>query len=214
MRKLLKSCILTAIALFIVFAAAPRAEAEGSSNVICPRPLSQLGIGYDNGISVKILDTVADAPADAKDLSLNGDGSVLGWCEEDAVYLAGEGGINAGRDCRQMFYHIKSIDFGDAFYTGDVVTMESMFTGSSNLQSLDLSCFDTSNVTDMSHMFDSCESLQALELSSWNVENVSSMEYMFHCCYSLSQIGSFPLSHPAFEQSTFLHCNPAVVYGN
>lgn len=72
--------------------------------------------------------------------------------------------------------------------TSEVTSMNAMFDGCSNLESLDLSHFDTSNVTDMYGMFGGCSNLTSLDLSSFNTNNVTNMDWMFGNCNNLVRI--------------------------
>lgn len=72
--------------------------------------------------------------------------------------------------------------------TSEVTSMNAMFDGCSNLESLDLSHFDTSNVTDMYGMFGGCCNLTSLDLSSFNTNNVTNMDWMFGNCNNLVRI--------------------------
>ena len=60
-----------------------------------------------------------------------------------------------------------------------------MFSGMSNLKTIDISDFDTSNVTNMSSMFNNCSNLENLNISGWNTENVQNMTSMFSGCKKL-----------------------------
>ena len=66
--------------------------------------------------------------------------------------------------------------------------MSSMFSGCSNLTSLDVSNFDTSNVTGMSYMFYNCSSLNNLDLRNFVTSDVTNMIYMFRNCSSLTSL--------------------------
>ena len=54
-----------------------------------------------------------------------------------------------------------------------------MFSGMSNLTTLDLSNFDTSKVTDMCYMFSGMSKLTTLDLSSFDTSKVTDMSSMF-----------------------------------
>lgn len=73
---------------------------------------------------------------------------------------------------------LKTINFGDNFYSDCVTRMNSMFNGTASLESVDLSKFNTSGVTDMSYMFASSGVLE-LDLSSFDTSRVQSMASMF-----------------------------------
>ena len=57
--------------------------------------------------------------------------------------------------------------------------MSYMFSGCSNLTTLDLSNFDTSNTLNMKNMFTNCNSLISLNLSHFNVSLINNTENMF-----------------------------------
>ena len=72
--------------------------------------------------------------------------------------------------------------------TDEVVSMDSMFFGCSNLTELDLSGFNTDKVTGMRCMFISCSSLKELDLTGFNTDNVTNMSSMFYGCQSLTTL--------------------------
>ena len=53
---------------------------------------------------ISIQNTVKDAIPGAKDLSLETDGSILGWRKDNTLYLAGNKGIQAPEDCSFLFF--------------------------------------------------------------------------------------------------------------
>ena len=139
----------------------------------------QSGILRKNVASITFLDTVADAPEDAWDVSEEGNGRVLAWVTGQApaydLYIAGRGGVRAPENCFGLFAgyaNATSITFGTAFDTSEVTDMGSMFTLCVKLTNLDVHNFDTSHVTDMHYMFSGCYSLTNLDLSSFDFSNV------------------------------------------
>ena len=68
-----------------------------------------------------------------------------------------------------------------------------MFSGCTNIISIDLSSFDTSNVIDMKHMFSICCFMEKINLSNLKTDKVTDMSYMFNRCLSLEKI-EFPPS--------------------
>ena len=140
---------------------------------------------YDVG-SVTFLDTTADAPEDAWDISEKENGSVLAWVTGQApaydLYIAGEGGVQAPEDCSGLFagyLNATSITFGTAFDTSLVTDMSYMFSSCDSLTALDLRNFDTSHVTNMASMFSTCFSLRDLDISSFDTSLVTDMSCMF-----------------------------------
>ena len=139
--------------------------------------------------TIRILDTLTDAPEDAWDVSEAGNGAVLAWVEPSGelydLYIGAEGGVNAPRDCTYLFFgyvNMEQIDFGNAFHTADVVFMDDMFLGCKSLSNLDLSSFDTSNVQEMPFMFKGCEALTDLILSNRFVTANANARNMFYDC--------------------------------
>ena len=86
-------------------------------------------------------------------------------------------------------------------YTRNVTDMSYMFSGCSNLSSLDFRnksgsdtnmtdnyIFNTEKVTSMKGMFAYCRKLTTLDLSGWNTSSVTNMEQMFIECNNLQTI--------------------------
>ena len=149
---------------------------------------------YDIG-SVTFLDTTADAPEDAWDISEKENGSVLAWVTGQApaydLYIAGEGGVQAPRYCSYLFKgyaNATSITFGTAFDTSEVWSMGGMFSGCEKLTNLDVHNFDTSQVTDMTGMFSQCSELSILDVNSFDTSHVTDMTVMFFGCSSLTDL--------------------------
>ena len=70
--------------------------------------------------------------------------------------------------------------------TDNVTDMTEMFSGCTNLTSLDLSRFNTSNVTNMQYMFAGCDSLTTIYVGDgWDVSKVTNGDEMFSGCYNL-----------------------------
>ena len=83
--------------------------------------------------------------------------------------------------------NLTSLDVS-SFNTSKVTSMNSMFHICTNLTSLDLSSFDTSKVTYMGSMFGGCKQLNTLNLSGWNTSNILNMNGMFGNCTALNTI--------------------------
>ena len=82
------------------------------------------------------------------------------------------------------------------FNNSQVTDMYLMFSGMSSLTSLDLSNFDTSKVTSMASMFSGMSSLTSLDLSNFDTSKVTSMASMFSGMSSLTllNLSSFDTS--------------------
>lgn len=83
--------------------------------------------------------------------------------------------------CYRWFakYSLNNIIGWANFNTSEVKTMEGMFSGAYNLESINLSNFDTKNVENMANMFRNCYALKSLDLSKFNTEKVTNMDQMF-----------------------------------
>ena len=74
------------------------------------------------------------------------------------------------------------------FNTSAVTNMVAMFRGCSKLTSLNLSNFNTSAVTNMSRMFENCSGLTSLNVSNFNTSAVTNMSDMFRECSGLKSL--------------------------
>ncbi|MCD8222657.1 MAG: BspA family leucine-rich repeat surface protein [Clostridiales bacterium] len=184
--------------------------------------------------NIIFLDSLDHMPSDAWDISAGGDGSVWAWveiCEPGTVnrgyegewyilYIAGDGGVNAGKNCKSLFsgyQNMETIDFNDCFHTENVTDMSSMFKKCASLKELDLSSFDTSRVQNMESMFKAGEemegkdfdsSLKKINLSNFNTSQVTNMKGMFFGCILLEEldVGSFDTSQVKNMASMFYGC--------
>lgn len=151
--------------------------------------------------SVTFLDTLADAPEDAWDVSEAGDGTVMAWVKRNEsvpdptssvanmdlydLYIGAEGGVRAGQSCREMFagyWNVRTFSFAEAFRSDDAEDMYSMFNGCFLIQTLDLSSFDTAHVQDLGNMFRNCAALQNLILGEHFVTDNADTRGMFEGC--------------------------------
>ena len=84
-----------------------------------------------------------------------------------------------------------------------------LFSGCSNLTSLDVSGFDTSNVTDMRWMFYGCSGLTSLDVSGFDTSNVTYMWQMFYGCSGLTSldVSGFDTSNVTDMNGVFGGCS-------
>ena len=103
---------------------------------------------------------------------------------------------------------ITSLDVSN-FNTSKVTDMYEMFFKCRSFTSLDLSNLNTSNVTDMSSMFSGCGGLTSLDLSGWNTSMVTDMSSMFSGCRGLTSldVSNFDTSMVTDMSSMFSGCN-------
>ena len=93
--------------------------------------------------------------------------------------------------------------------TSKVTKMGAMFRYCSGLTALDLSNFDTSKVTDMDDMFSGCSGLTSLNLSNWDTSKVTTMNGTFYGCSNLTSldINHFNTSKVASMYNLFARCD-------
>ena len=86
--------------------------------------------------------------------------------------------------------------------------MNSMFTGCSELTSLDVSNFNTANVRDMYYMFAGCLALISLDVTNFNTANVTNMSGMFFRCSELTslEVTNFNTANVTDMSSMFCNC--------
>lgn len=87
-------------------------------------------------------------------------------------------------------------------------SMNSMFSGCTNLYSADVSNWDTSQVSSMEKVFIDCSGLTSVNVSNWDVSNVESMYGLFDGCKNLKSLDltNWQTSKLANMQNMFKHC--------
>lgn len=159
--------------------------------------LGKTGLARSSVSTVTFLNTLADRPQDAWDVSAQGDASVMAWAvpadkggNKYELYIAAEGNVGA-ESCESLFAwydHLTKINFNHCFYTGRSKSMSKMFYKCERLQELDLSDFRTELVSDMSAMFSGCSSLASLGLQELRTGSVKDMGDMFVSCEKLEHL--------------------------
>lgn len=154
-------------------------------------------------------------------LTVNGTGDLSGdrgyysenfaWSRYKDQITSAEINVRGMTDASCLFSgcsNMVSVDLSN-FDTSNVTEMGGMFEMCSNLSSLDVSGFDTSNVTDMSGMFSRCSNLTNLDVSGFDTSNVMGMEYMFAMCSGLTSldVSSFDTSSVTGMESMFWDCS-------
>ncbi|MCD8107926.1 MAG: BspA family leucine-rich repeat surface protein [Oscillospiraceae bacterium] len=162
---------------------------------------------------IVFLDSLSTYPSGAWDFSTNKDYSVIGWLDGTCLYVAGDGGVIAGKDMSNMFSgytSLTSISF-KGFDTSNATNMSGLFENCSSLTSLSLDSpsskgFVTSKVTDMSSMFYNCSSLTSLSLSSMNTSKVVNMSNMFNNCSSLTSLYISKFNTSKVTDMSYMFC--------
>ena len=85
---------------------------------------------------------------------------------------------------------------------------ESMFEGSTNIISVDLSKFDASKVTSMFGMFYQCSSLKEINFGNIDTSSLNNMESLFDLCFSLTTVdlSKFDTSKVTTMSGMFYFC--------
>lgn len=123
-------------------------------------------IDGDGVLTIKPKDESDGGALDCPDAT-NGD---YPWSNETNSITAVkfEDKIEAAQSIAHLFSgctNLKTIDFG-GLDTSGTTNMEGLFSGCSSLTSLDLSLFDMSKVTNMDNMFDGCSQLEIIQISA------------------------------------------------
>ena len=83
--------------------------------------------------------------------------------------------------------NVETIEMKDSDFS-NVTDMVGMFYKCSGATTIDIANCNTSNVTNMSQMFNSCEKLTSLDLSGFDTSNVTDMSFMFPFCSNLTSL--------------------------
>ena len=141
--------------------------------------------------SVSVLDTLANKPADAWDVSDEKNGTVWAWVDEGMnLFIAGEGGVTA-KSCTKLFAHYESataFHFDGNFYTDITKDVYGMFLYCKKLETIDLNSWNVSNVTNFSELFYGCHKLRTVKFDTWDTSNAQAFGTMFNGCVKLEQV--------------------------
>lgn len=114
-------------------------------------------------------------------------------------------------NCAYLFYNGARIENSDLFISKcqNVISTSSMFSGCTELTSIDLTNFSSLPNTSMQNMFYNCQSLTNVILTNFNTTNVKSMANLFKSCSSLEtvDVSSFNTSKVTNISSLFDGCN-------
>lgn len=150
-------------------------------------------------------------------LTVNGKGDFLDtqgrpdWREYNSYIVTADINVEGMTTLRTLFSgctNLISVDFRDAD-TSEVTEMQSMFYRCHSLKTIDFTGLNATNVTDMSSMFEGCTSLKNIDLSALNTENVNDMSHMFEACKSLETIdlSNVNVSNVTTMESMFTKCS-------
>ena len=164
--------------------------------------------------SVTFLDSTKNLPDNAWDVSVEKNGSVMAYVKKNEklydLYITGDGGINAGEACQDLFCNytnMKKINFNNCFHTDYATSLGYMFIYCGKLESIDFSGFNTSAVTNMEYMFFDCKSLKRINISSFDTSSVITMNDMFNACKSLKKLNISSFDTSNVENMSLMFCN-------
>ncbi len=105
------------------------------------------------------------------------------------------------------FSNVESVDLTGAD-TSAVKSMSGLFYDCTSLTTLDLGGIDTSSAEEMSGMFNNCTSLTSLDLSSFDTSSVTTMSSMFWKCTMLTSLdlSGFDTSSVKTMEKMFYGC--------
>lgn len=105
--------------------------------------------------------------------------------------------------------NLESIENFQNIDTSNATDMNGLFSGCSNLKTIDLSNFNTENVRNMSQMFYGCVSLKEIDLSVFNTSKVTNMGSMFSGCGNLTELdlSYFDTSSVSDMTQLFANCS-------
>ena len=128
--------------------------------------------------------------------------------DKTAYYYAEPEKVHLNKDARSMFSGMSNLTTLNIsnFDTSKVMNMSSMLSGMSNLTTLDLSNFDTSQAMYMGSMFQGMSNITTLDLSNFDTSKVTSMYAMFSGMSNLTtlSISNFDTSKVTYMSSMFL----------
>ena len=145
---------------------------------------------------VHFLDTLADMPENAWDVSYYKNGTVWAWSVPAGsglhkLYIAAEGGVNGQMACRQMFQwftNLRVVRCNGNFHLDYAQDAYAMFEYCGKLTEVDAGDWNTSNIQGMVFMFKDCVSLVNLDVSNWDTSSVTDMSFLFFGCTALKAL--------------------------
>lgn len=151
------------------------------------------------------------------DVSNAQNNSVKAWytdTDNDGLYelfIGQDGGVIANPSCLRLFSGFSNVTSIDLTYfdTSYVTDMSHIFSGCSSLAALNVSGFDTSNVISMDGLFTNCSLLSSIDLSNFNTSKVTGMRGMFYSCSALTNlnVSSFDTSKVTDMEMMFYDCS-------
>ena len=148
-------------------------------------------LGFSNTNEAISDKTVSKEYGNIKDLTYVPGGNIPWYAQRNSINEVTFYNTISPKTTMEWFYNcnnLTKINNTENLNTSNVTNMSAMFSGCSNLASLDVQYFDTSNVTTMHNMFNGCSKLTNLDLSNWNTPKILSRYQMFYNCSKLTNI--------------------------
>ena len=117
---------------------------------------------------------------------------------------------NYNNSLAYMFYKLEniiSISFTQYFDIKNILYMNNMFHGCSNLTYIDFSNLNMKNVIDMSHIFTQCKNLIFININNFDTKNVTNMSFMFNDCNKIKYINISNFNTKNVEDMKNMFCN-------
>lgn len=118
------------------------------------------------------------------DMTANRDGSVVGWIEDNTMYITTLDGSTI-KTCGSFGYVFRNlrdlltVSF-ENFDTSAAHNLEMLFYVCQSLEEIDISCFNTSKVTDVYRLFNNCYKVKTIYVGDgWDMSNVTNSTNMF-----------------------------------
>lgn len=133
-----------------------------------------------------VYDPNEDGGSNSSTILANGTDGGISWVVYESGELLVSGtGDRSSTSNEWPWYQYRDNIISASILSTDMTDVSCMFSGCSNLVSVDLSNLDTSNVTTMNRMFENCSSLVNLDLSGLNTSKVTDIGSMFYRCSKL-----------------------------
>ena len=180
----------------------------------------ELGINKDNIENIYFVtsDKLPDNVVGSFDISKNSDNQTIEYYTKNGenydVYIISKDEYSKynSKDLTKLFSGYTNLKTIDLSYLdlSSVNNMYSMFYDDKKLEKIIWpDNLDTSKVIDMSYLFSKCESLSEVDVSKFDTSNVTNMKYMFYNCSKLTRldVSKFDTSNVTSMRSMFYNCS-------
>lgn len=185
---------------------------SSSSSTVLGTTVTRANVGTVTFEKDNIVPAGAISP---KDISSNGDGSVMMWYTENSdgsyeLHMGSENGkvsITNGENLFAYMDKVESLDFSNVDLSG-LTSMAYMFNGCTNLKEIKFGNNKLSNITSLYHTFDGTEGLTTIDLSGFDTSNVTNMGSMFkNSSVEYLDLRGFNTSKVTYMKNMFEGCS-------